>query len=225
MRGSEADRARVRGGRLQSFFCLLDTVGTLSIRKCFFFCPSHKHRTASPFYLPLSRTRPSRCCGLERHAWLAACRFKCGAAARIMGNCLAPAAQADGGDAAAQTSFPEPLGAPPGFQQSTHRAIKLLGRGESSSFFDRSVNAHLLSSPCPAQRLSHDSTLPTLLSMQTGAYADTWLFRDVKRSRLVAIKLFKRPLARDSLPIILREAGLQAELGPSSIHLIEGAIF
>jgi hypothetical protein len=59
-----------------------------------------------------------------------------------MGNCLAPAAKADGSESTA--AFPEALGAPPGFQQSTHRAIKLLGRGASFLFllFVRSAPAH-----------------------------------------------------------------------------------
>ena len=54
-----------------------------------------------------------------------------------------------------------------------------------------------------------------------GAYADTWLFCDVAHQRLVAIKLFKRPIKAESVPAILREIGVQCELGPANIHLIE----
>ena len=37
----------------------------------------------------------------------------------------------------------------------------------------------------------------------------------------MAIKLFKRPIKAESVPAILREIGVQCELGPANIHLIE----
>ena len=54
-----------------------------------------------------------------------------------------------------------------------------------------------------------------------GAFADTWLFQHLASRRLVAIKLFARPLRRDQVPSILREVGVQAELGPSCARLVE----
>lgn len=54
-----------------------------------------------------------------------------------------------------------------------------------------------------------------------GAFADTWLFQHLASRRLVAIKLFSRPLRRDQVPSILREVGVQAELGPSCARLVE----
>lgn len=54
-----------------------------------------------------------------------------------------------------------------------------------------------------------------------GAFADTWLFQHLATRRLVAIKLFSRPLRRDQVPSILREVGVQAELGPSCARLVE----
>ena len=54
-----------------------------------------------------------------------------------------------------------------------------------------------------------------------GAFADTWLFQHLQSRRLVAIKLFSRPLRKDQVPSILREVGVQAELGPSCARLVE----
>lgn len=47
-----------------------------------------------------------------------------------------------------------------------------------------------------------------------GAFADTWLCFDVARRRQVAVKLFKRPISKGSIPALMREIGVQAEVGP-----------
>ena len=71
---------------------------------------------------------------------------------------------------------------------------------------------------------SSSSSSPThraLRLLGRGAFADTWLFQHLATRRLVAIKLFSRPLRKDQVPSILREIGVQAELGPSCARLVE----
>ncbi|BDA44043.1 Serine/threonine-protein kinase SAPK3 [Coccomyxa sp. Obi] len=53
-----------------------------------------------------------------------------------------------------------------------------------------------------------------------GAAADTWLFVDRKRNRLVAIKLFPRPIPANLRDSTLNEVKCQTELGPGHINLI-----
>ena len=140
-------------------------------------------------------------------------------------SCLRPADS----DLGAATFPPQPLGAPSGFQGTHFVAIKLLGRGVRKGEREnpRPLLSLNLSPPPLSSTFAHSSPLTPSHSRALplpppGAYADTWLFRDVRRSRLVAIKLFKRAsLTRDMLPVLLREAGIQAELGPTSIHLVE----
>ena len=75
--------------------------------------------------------------------------------------------------------------------------------------------------PPPPPHFPFQNTHRAIRLLGRGAYADTWLFCDVAHQRLVAIKLFKRPIKAESVPAILREIGVQCELGPANIHLIE----
>jgi serine/threonine protein kinase len=85
----------------------------------------------------------------------------------------------------------------------------------SSSSLPRSFNrsGSISSSSSPTHR--------AIRLLGRGAFADTWLFQHLATRRLVAIKLFSRPLRKDQVPAILREVGVQAELGPSCARLVE----
>ena len=86
-------------------------------------------------------------------------------------------------------------------------------RHHHRSSFARSGSASASSASSPTHR--------AIRLLGRGAFADTWLFQHLATRRLVAIKLFSRPLRKDQVPSILREVGVQAELGPSCARLIE----
>ena len=105
------------------------------------------------------------------------------------------------------------------------KATKNKKKDESSSLHQpRSFNRSSTLSPSTLSSSSSSSSSPTHRAIRLlgrGAFADTWLFQHLASRRLVAIKLFSRPLRKDQVPSILREVGVQAELGPSCSRLIE----
>lgn len=71
-----------------------------------------------------------------------------------------------------------------------------------------------------APPLNHLASHRAVKAIGRGAAADTWLFMDRKRNRLVAVKLFARPIPHGLRDSTVREITVQAELGPGHINLI-----